>query len=66
MSSQSRRHKFFNLLRFGYRMGWIIPQKDGAIIVSENAPDHFQAKLHTFKDLFRSHEQAIALGKEEA
>ncbi len=67
MTREQRLHKFFNLLRFGYSQGWVVPRSEGGrIIIAENAPDHFQAKLHRFRDLFEEQESAIALGKERA
>jgi hypothetical protein len=49
---QKREHKLFNLLRFGYRQGWVIPREKGEIVISQSAPGYFHDRLKKFEKLF--------------
>jgi hypothetical protein len=54
--SERKKHKFFNLLRFGYLQGWIIPIS-GHIIVAESTPQYFRDRLSRFQALFQAERQ---------
>jgi hypothetical protein len=57
--SKKIRHKLCNLLRFGYRQGWIVPMKDGSLVIAQSSPGYFHDKLRKFGEHFKS-EQMIA------
>lgn len=50
---QKREHKLANLLRFGYKQGWVVPFH-GKVIVASDSPQHFHDKLSAFADLFEA------------
>jgi hypothetical protein len=50
--AEKKRHKFFNLLRFGYRQGWVIPLQ-GTIVIAGCSPQHFHDRLKKFESLFK-------------
>jgi len=53
---QRKKHKFCNLLRFGFKNGWVVPQQDGSVIIAQCAPDYFHKKLRKFEGLFQNQE----------